>query len=143
MASADTAVKIIDSISSQIDLLTTLSVGICAGIVALYIQIALHNRGNDNSKLILKWQFLLILCFFLEGSSILLGYLAYGAITDAIPIIFPLQFVQDKIFSEYEFTNSCMIRALAIFQFLFFLGGILCVFCCLVKNQGFLKADTR
>ncbi len=139
MTSADTAGKIIESISSQIDLLTTLSVGICAGIVVLYIQIAIHNHGKDNSKLILKWHVLLLISFFVEGISIVLGYCAYGAITDATPIILSLPFEKGKLFVEYDFKNSCMIRSLAIWQFLFFLGGILCVFICLIKNRLLLK----
>lgn len=139
MSSTDTAIKIIDSISSQIDLLTTLSVGICAGIVAIYIQIAIHNRGKDSSKLVLRWQDLLIISFFLEGVSIVSGYCAYGAITDATPVILSLSFEKEKMFAEYAFSNSCMIRSLAIIQFLSFLGGILCVLICLVKNRVLLK----
>lgn len=139
MASADIAGKIIESMSSQIDLLTTLSVGICAGIVALFLHIATHNHSKDNSKVILKWQFLLLIAFFLEGLSIVFGYLAYGAITDATPMIFSLPFEQGKTLVEYNYRNSSLIRALAITQFAFFSGGILCVFICLLKNRLLLK----
>jgi len=139
MAWDEIAGKIVESISSQIDLITTLSVGICAGIAALFLQIGLHNHSKDGQKLILNWQNLLFIAFCCEGISIIFGYCAYGSITDATPIIFSLTFVQGKIFTEYEFRNAALIRWLAIGQFIFFVGGIVCVFICLLKNKGLLK----
>jgi hypothetical protein len=139
MAWDEIAGKIIESMSSQIDLITTLAVGICAGIVAIFLQIGLYNHSKDGQKLILNWQNLLFIAFFCEGISIISGYCAYGSITDATPIIFSLTFEQGKTFVDYEFRNAALIRWLAITQFIFFVGGIICVFICLLKNKGLLK----
>lgn len=134
-----TAGKIIESMSTQIDLITTLSVGICAGIVALFLQIALHNHSKNDQRLILNRQNLLFIAFCCEGISIISGYCAYGSITEATPIIFSLDFEEGKTFVEYEFRNAALIRWLAKTQFIFFLGGIICVLICLLKNKGLLR----
>ena len=135
----EAAKSIIHSISSQIDLITTLSVGICAGIVALFLQITLHNHRKAERKLTLDWENLLFAAFCCEGLSIISGYCAYGSITNATPIIFSLTLEPQKTFAEYEFRNATLIRCLAISQFILFLGGIICVLVCLFKNKGLLR----
>lgn len=138
MAASNNAEKILETISSQIDLLTTLSVGICAGIVALLIQIAIHNHADGSAKLRLRWGDLLFLAFFCEGASLVLGYLSYGALTDAAPIVLGLVLDSTKTFAQHEFPNAGLIRGLALTQFLLFFVGILAVFVCLLRNRKLL-----
>lgn len=138
MTTSNNPEKILEIISSQIDLLTTLSVGICAGIVALFIQIAIHNRSGEVSKLRLKWKDLLLAAFVFEGLALVFGYLTYGAITDAAPAILSLTLDANKTWVDHPFQNASLIRFLAIAQFVFFFAGIICVLACLLKNRKLL-----
>lgn len=138
MTIPNNAEKILETISSQIDLLTTLSVGVCAGIVALFIQIAIHNRSGEASKLRLRWKDLLLAAFIFEGLALVFGYLSYGAITDAAPAILSLNLEATKTWVEHSFRNASLIRYLVLAQFVFFFSGIICVLACLLKNRKLL-----
>ena len=138
MADAAGAEKILEAMSSQIDLLTSLSVGICAGIAALFIQIAIHNRSGDAARLRLQWKNALFIAFAAEGVSLVFGYLSYGAITAASPAILSLKLDATKMWTEHAFPNAATIRCLLIAQFGFFIAGVVSVFACLLKNRRLL-----
>ena len=90
------AEHIINSMGSQLDLIFTLSVAICGGIVALTIQLVIKGKNTQGLKLntFSRWAIiaLMLLVFITEGVSILIGYLCRGSITSNIPIIFKQSF---------------------------------------------------
>lgn len=86
------AEQIIKSMGSQMDLIFTLSVAICGGILALSVQIAIHNRAAQTSPLKYRGYWLLVLTFLFAGMSIILGYFSRGSITSSIPAIYNLNF---------------------------------------------------
>lgn len=84
------AKAILDQLSSQVGLATTLATAISGGLVALVIQIAIHNRTAGTTPLVLSAQWLIPLALLIEAVSLLSGYAARGAITDAAPILMQL-----------------------------------------------------
>jgi hypothetical protein len=84
------AKAILDQLSSQVGLATTLATAISGGLVALVIQVAIHNRAGGTTPLVLKSQWIVTLALFIEGVSLLSGYLARGTITDVAPILMQL-----------------------------------------------------
>ena len=88
------AKEIISSVGNQIDLIFSLSVAICGGIIALVFQVALHNSKKESSVVKIEWAFLLWLSFLSEGISVLFGYLSRGAITANIPSIYKIDFAK-------------------------------------------------
>ena len=92
MSNIDVANQIISSMGRQIDLIFTLSVAICGGIIALVFQLALHNSKLNKSPLRIEWHFLLWGSFLFEGISVLFGYWSRGAIPANIPSIYKIDF---------------------------------------------------
>ena len=134
---------IVAAITSQVDLLTTLAVAICGGIVALLVQIAFHNSDNEKQRVIFVWGPLLLAAFVAESLSILFGYLTYAAVTNAIPIVLQAQFEETKILAEQEFRQNALIRVVMTFQFVMFGLGIVCVFVVLLRNRSTLLGGAK
>ena len=130
----DIANQIISSMGKQIDLFFTLSVAICGGIIALVFQLALHNTNNQNSKLIICGKWMLYGSFFLEGLSILSGYLSSASITANIPSIYKIDFSKLKTWGAAEFEGFPTIEVLVQVQFWTFIGGIGLLFILILCN---------
>lgn len=83
------AKAILDQLGAQIGLATTLATAVSGGLVALVIQLAIHN-GSANTKIVLSARWCIIIALILEGVSLGLGYLARAAVTDVAPILMRL-----------------------------------------------------
>ena len=135
--------NIVDSITSQVDLLTTLAVAICGGIVALLVQVGFHNSDDSKKKATIRWGCLLLVAFGAEGVSLIFGYLTHAAVTDAIPILLQLEYDSSKTLAELDFEQEGHIRTAMIVQALAFGIGIACVFAVVWKNISNLLGGWR
>jgi hypothetical protein len=133
------AEQIIKSMGSQMDLIFTLSVALCGGIVALIVQLAIHNRSVPASPLKLRGYWLLVLTFLFAGTSIIFGYLARGSITSSIPEIYRLDFSKIKSWGSASFEASCMLKFLFQSQFWTFFLAIICLFVVVILNRKLVK----
>ena len=134
MTAKEIANQIISSMGNQIDLIFTLSVGICGGIIALVFQVALHNSKKESSVLKIEWGVLLWLSFLFEGISVLFGYLSRGAITANIPSIYKIDFTQINTWGTASFEGFRTMKWVISLQFYTFLIGVLLLFVLIVKN---------
>ena len=131
---ADIARMLIEQMDSQIRLLFSLSTAICGGIVVLFFQVVLHNRDPQKVTVCLNYEWVLIFTFIMEGVSIFLGYLSKGAITSATPAIYKLASSEIEDWATAKFRGSEMLRRLALYQFAFFLSGIVTILFVILVN---------
>lgn len=141
MSNIDVANQIISSMGSQIDLIFTLSVAICGGIIALVFQIALHNSKREVSPLKIEWRGLIWSSFLVEGISLLFGYLSRGAITSNIPSIYKIDFSKINIWGEATFGGFCTIKWVINLQFCTFILGVFLLFLLVIKNLKLIVKD--
>ena len=134
MEAKDIANQIISSMGNQIDLIFTLSVAICGGIIVLIFQVALHNSKKEGSYLRIECGALLWISFFFEGLSVLFGYLSRGAITGNIPSIYKVDFSQINTWGAANFEGFCTMKWLISLQFYAFLLGVILLFILVLKN---------
>jgi len=120
--------------ANQIDLIFTLSVAICGGIIVLIFQVALHNSKKEGPILKIEWRFLLWLSFLFEGISILFGYLSRGAITANIPSIYEIDFTKINTWGSASFGGFCTMKWLISLQFYTFLVGVFILFILILTN---------
>ena len=130
---------IIYAIFTQVDLVTTLSVAVLGGFVALLVQIAFHNMDQKKTRFLINWFYLVPIFLLLECVAILLGYLEIGAVTAAIPSLLNTNYSLANL-ADQEINQLNLIRALAIIQFVAFFVGIICVVLLLFKNRKMLSA---
>lgn len=131
--------QILDTIGDQSELLITLAVAVCAGIVAIFFQTLVHNRSDDNRPIQFAWAWLLILAFFLEGLSILFGYLTKGSLAASIPALYAIDWNFGKSLAHQESVALETIRVLSLLQFAGFMGGIASILVFLAKNLKLIK----
>ena len=120
---------LINSMGSQLDLIFTLSVAICGGIVVLSIQLVIQGQHTQDLKLnpLSRWVIILslLLVFITEGVSIFFGYLCRACITSNIPIIFKQDFSMINHWEDADFEGYSRLVDLFIWQFWTFFLGIL------------------
>lgn len=133
------AEQIIKSMGTQMDLIFTLSVAICGGILALSIQIAIHNRAAQASSLNFRGYWLLVLTFLFAGISIIFGYLSRGSITSSVPAIYKIDFSKIDSWGKAAFDASCMLKILFTSQFVTFFLSIICIFVFFCINLNFIS----
>jgi hypothetical protein len=83
-ASHEAAKALVEAILKQSELLGSWALavfGACVVLVAWYVQ----RRLDRSSQPMIKSLWLVFVCIFLEGGSILLMYLAYGTMVNIIP----------------------------------------------------------
>jgi len=133
------APDIIKSMGSQMDLLFTLSVAICGGIIALLVQLSLHK--TDPGRTPIKWKGVtfLIVTFISEGLSVFFGYFARCSITSNIPAIYRLPFSEIDNFTKAKFDGHCTLKWLFAIQFGTFMVGIIFLFILLCLNLKLVK----
>jgi hypothetical protein len=136
MASQEIPKQIIASMVGQVDVLFTLSVAICGGIIALIFQISLHNTTANKTVLEMKGKRLLFLSLFTEGASIVLGYFAHGSIIANTPSIYKMDFAKiDHWGSVASFEGFGTLVCLMQAQFVAFGVGFLFLFIVVLLNK--------
>ena len=136
MSSEKVAEQIIESMGAQMDLLFTLAVAICGGIIVLIVQLALHKNMKPVE---FKGFRFLIVTFLLEGVSIIFGYLSRGSITSNIPKIYRIDFSKIDSWGSASFEGYGTLKTLFCLQFAAFLLGIVCLFILLCMNRSLIK----
>ena len=143
------AKAILDQLSSQVGLATTLATAISGGLVALVIQVAIHNRsGGTTTPLVLNAQWLILAALLCEAISLLSGYFARGAITDVAPIL--MQLPADSWhpstamphgasrFRDVVFPGSSQLSWMVTTQFFAMLIGLFMIFAFAIVNRNSL-----
>jgi hypothetical protein len=141
---------IVDQLGSQVGLSTTLSTAICGGLVALVIQISIHNATGGTSKIALSYPNLIPVALALQVASILLGYFARGVITDIVPILMQLPpdtwqkagagGLQPLTFGAANFSGAASLYWFVLLQFVTMFIGLISIiaFAC-VNMKVFLS----
>lgn len=129
--------QVVASMGSQIDLLFTLAVALCGGIIALVFQIAIHNKKTRGTAVLrLRGVYFMFFAFFMEGLSVLFGYFSRGSITANIPSIYRLDFSMLEVWKEASFDGFATLTFLMEAQFWTFILGILLLFVSVICNRN-------
>ena len=142
------AKAILDQLSSQVGLATTLATAISGGLVALVIQVAIHNRSGGTTPLVLNAQWLVLAALLFEALSLLSGYFARGAITDVAPILMQLPADswhasaamphEASRFRDVMFPGSRQLSWMVTVQFFAMLIGLFVIFAFAFVNRNSL-----
>ena len=131
----------VSAILSQVDIVFTLGVAVIGGIVALFIQIAFHNRDPNKKSLTFAWFTLIPIAFVLETVSTFFGYLTTAAVTDAIPILMQAKYTANMLLADHPISGLTRIRIVMTGQFLTFIAGIFCILAVFLRNLSLLKKE--
>jgi hypothetical protein len=123
VAGSDIVALLIDTIGSQADLLLGLSAAICGGIVALVIQVAIHNRGGD-TKITIAGSAILLLACIAEGVSMFYGYSVRGTLAGSLPALYHASYKVDKALIYNDLDPIQILQSQALSQFYWFIGGL-------------------
>jgi hypothetical protein len=137
------AKSVIAQMGGQIDLLITLALGICGGLAALLLQVTLHNSDPAKNSVVFKLGFLIFLCLFCEGASIVAGYLSRASITSLTPKILSLDFSKIGNWTQATFDGSHQLRTFTAAQGILFMLGIVFVMLFLIANAGLHRSAKR
>lgn len=145
MNQAEIANTIIEQMGSQVDLLVTLATAVFGGLIALFVQILMHNC--DQQKNAIKFNprtlWLVILCLFFEGMSISSAYFARGTITALTPAIFRIDTSSLQTWSDAPLPagGGFALKLWPTVQFLFFFLGILTLFLFMIRNRQLIGGN--
>ena len=130
---------IIEQMGSQVDLLVTLATAVFGGLIALFIQILIHNsdQGKNAIKFNPKTLWLVMLCLLFEGISISSAYFARGTITALTPAIFRIDTYTLQSWSDAPLPpgGGFALKLWPTIQFFFFFLGILTLFLFMFRNR--------
>ena len=133
------AKTIIEQMGSQVDLLVTLATAVFGGLIALFIQILIHNSDQQKNAITFnpKTLRLVILCLLFEGISISSAYFARGTITALTPAIFRIDTYPLLSWSHAPLPpgGGFALKLWPTIQFLFFFLGILTLFLFMIRNR--------
>lgn len=123
MDGKDIAPALIDALSSQSTILSSMGLAVLGGLLAFSMQIIFHNHGDSNrpikvGKMISVW-----ICAGCEVVTVILGYLISGAIVSALPILFSSTYAADRALTANAIEPIGLIRDLSLAQFAFFMVG--------------------
>jgi len=91
------------NITSQSELLATLSFALIAGLLAAILQVRISNAGSGEDKITLRCFFMAWCAMGFAAFSILLSYFVSGAIVEMTPQLFVHTFDTQKSFSNQNF----------------------------------------
>ncbi|MFN3225407.1 MAG: hypothetical protein ACE360_04055 [Hyphomicrobiales bacterium] len=104
--STDIAAAAERSITSQGELLTTLSLAVIGGLLAVILRVRIHNSSNPASVIDLRCVWVMWIAMGLAAVSIGLSYLVSGMLVQMSPQIFSAVFDSTKAFSSQDFGNA-------------------------------------
>jgi len=131
------AKTIIEQMAGQTDLLITLATAVFGGLIALVVQILIHNcdRSKDQIAINLKSLWLVIACLLLESVSIASGYFARATITALTPAIFRVDTSTLESWSDAQFSGRFALTLWPSMQFSLFVLGILMISVFVIRNR--------
>jgi hypothetical protein len=114
------------SIISQAELLSTLSLAVIGGMLALLIQVRTHNSSDGKKEIYLKHVWLMWSSMTSASISIALSYVVSGMLVEMAPQIFSVEFDTSKSFGNQDFGSAPMagLQTISGLQFLAFLTSI-------------------
>ena len=116
--------KLIDTASGQGDLLITLAVATIGGLVALVLQITLHNQSKDGETISLSRVWIMLVSLGSLGVSVFVGYLYQGGLMNTLPVLYAMKIDCSKVLMQQgSETLDALVRASQI-QFFTFLIGV-------------------
>ena len=126
MPDTDIASAIARGITSQSELITSLSLAAIGGLLVLILQFRMHNAANPDKLIEMRWFPLFCVALACLGISICVGYVLSGMLVQMAPQIFSHVFDATKNFTEQDFGPApvVLLRLFSLLQFLIFLGGI-------------------
>lgn len=136
---SDIARTLVEQMGSQVDLLVTLATAVFGGLIALFVQVLIHN--SDPQKPAIKFDpksfKLVILCLLFEGASISSAYFARGTITALTPAIYRVDTYSLQSWSHAPLPpgGGFFLKLWPTLQFLLFFLGIVMLFLFIIKNR--------
>ena len=126
MASPEVASAIERGITSQSELITSLSLAVIGGLLVFFLQVRIHNATNPNNQIQLRRFAFFIIALFSAGAAIALGYVVAGMLIQMAPQLFSHSFDVTKPFSSQDFGPAPInwLQIVSMIQFLIFLGSI-------------------
>lgn len=129
----------IKAMSGQIDFVHGLSLAILGGILALALQVALHNRQKESDKLVLQNPLVLLCGILLPAISMGLGIFAKGSLTSSTPSLLKYDFCAIERLGNATFDSASQLAALAAAQSYTFLAGVVAMSVFAWLNRNLIK----
>ena len=140
------AASIERGIIGQTDLITSLSLAVIGGLLALMVQVKIHNASHPTNAAVFEGFRWFVISLGLAGLAILTGFLIYGMMIEMGPLIIThdfdrAAFSEQKI--EYVPPNKKKpeevpigaLRWLSITQAMLFLGSVVCATAVILTNR--------
>ena len=133
-------------IIGQTDLITSLSLAVIGGLLALMVQVKIHNAGHPAGAAVFEGFHWFVASLVLAGLAIMTGFLVYGMMIEMGPLIITHDFERAR-FSEQNIqyvppskTEAKAVpigtlRALSIGQVVFFFASVVCAAVVMLKNR--------
>ena len=128
----------IKAMTSQIDFIHGLALAVLGGILALTLQIILHNRKDDSTKVNLQAPSIILVSLVLSLLSMLFATLAKGSLTSSLPSIYKYDFCTVNRLAGAAFDNAGQVSFLAATQSWTFLAGVLAIAAFAWRNRGLI-----
>ena len=126
------------NIVSQAELVSTLSLAVIGGVLAVLVRARTHNFSGGNEEIHLKHIWLMWSSMALAALSVALSYVVSGMLVQMSPQIFSVEFDVSKGFSHQDFGRAPMslLQTISGLQFLAFLLSI-------VAGAGFVAFNRQ
>lgn len=133
-------------IIGQTELITSLSLAVIGGLLALMIQVKIHNASHPASTAVFEGLHWFVASLVLAGLAIITGFLVYGMMIEMGPLIITHDFERARFSdqniqyvppskTEAEAVPIGGLRALSIGQVVFFLASVVCTAVVMLKNR--------
>jgi len=136
---SEIAKTVIDQMGNQVDLLVTLATAVFGGLIALFVQVLIHNSEPNKTQITFKGKSLrlVIAALLLEGGSICFAFFARGAITSLTPAIFRVDTSKLDNWTDASLPSGggFALRVLPTIQFLLFFLGIVTLALFMIQNR--------
>lgn len=124
-------------ITSQSELITSMSLAVIAGLVALLLQLRIHNTSHPDKKIDTAWTPLFYLSLAFCALSICIGYIISGALVQMAPQLFSHKFQKGAKFSDQAIGEAPigMVQFFSAAQFIVFSIAVICALSYVVRNR--------
>lgn len=130
----DVASDLITNIEGYQQLLTTLSLGVCAGVFALVTQIVFHNVQNQSSRVFVNASGLLIVAVVFHLVAIGFGVATKAALVASVPALHQIKWTDESATATLATEGLSGITTSATWQIFFFALGMLTLLVVLICN---------
>jgi hypothetical protein len=132
------ASDLISNIEGYQQLLTTLSLGVAAGVFAVLVQIMFHNSEHDQ-KLKLRWSWLLLVGVVVELLAIGFGVATKSALVSSVPALHVVPWSSASATTSLQAAGLGGIMFWSLLQVSAFFIGIVLLFVVLLRNIKLLR----